>query len=135
MKFDLTLLIALGLASNCGLALSPQSSPTRLLELDITLVLHKRRMPWHILDMVCQLSIELAVCRAIKRHTLKLAIAVSLIGIKEPNEQCVLGPVYMGLSEVLTEIPEQNMLHQQHRSRMPRPIFPCPDPASTASAQ
>jgi hypothetical protein len=40
-------------------------------------------MPWHILLMARQMCIELAMCCAIERHTLELAVFVTLIGVKK----------------------------------------------------
>lgn len=58
-----------------------------LLELDITLVLHERGLPRHILLLLRQLPIELAMSGAVKRAPLQRAILVTLIGVKESSER------------------------------------------------
>lgn len=64
--------------------------PNMLLELDITLALHERGLPWHVTLMVRQLFIEFTMCRTVELHSLKLALRSALIGIKESNEQDTL---------------------------------------------
>ena len=56
----------------------------------MTLALHERGVPWHIILMIRQLCIELAMRSAIELHPLELAILASLIGIKEPSESGIL---------------------------------------------
>jgi hypothetical protein len=88
---------------NFELSLDSHSSLNLLLELDITLVLHKRGVPWHILLMIRQLCIELAMCSTIDCHPLGLSVSVALVGIKESGVPGVSETVYAELFfEILT---------------------------------
>lgn len=111
------------------LSLDLCSSLNLLLKFDITLALHERGVPWHILLMVRQLCIELAMCGAVERHPLELAISMSFISIKESSKPGILETVYTELFfEILTETPDLSTSCRQDRSRMPKPICPCLDP-------
>jgi hypothetical protein len=57
-----------------------------LLELDITLVLYERGLPWHILLLFRQFCIELAMCGTVKSTSVELAVSVALICIKESGK-------------------------------------------------
>ena len=121
---------------NFELPLDPHSILNLLLELDIALVLHESGVPWHILLMVRQLRIELAMCHAVERHPLKLTVSVPLIGIKESDEPGMSEIVYAEIFiEMLTETPGPSTSHRQVRSRMPKPTCPCLDPTSVAWAR
>jgi hypothetical protein len=115
------------------------SSLNLLLELDITLVLHERGVPRHIL-MVRQLSIELAMCGTVERHPLDLAISGAFIGVKEsvPAGYVRNSLLYMEhffSFEILTENPGPSTSHQQRQSRMQKPTCPYQDSTSVAWAR
>jgi hypothetical protein len=111
------------------LSLDPHSIFHLLLELDITLVLHERGVPWHILFLVCQLCIEVGMCGAIQRLPLDLPVCGALIGIKESSKTGRSESIHTELFfEKLTETPGPSMLCRQGRSRMPKPICRYLDP-------
>lgn len=121
---------------NHKVSLDPHSRLNLLLELDIALVLHKRGLPWYILLLFRQLSIELSMCGAINRHPLQLAVLVALIGIEESGEPGMSETIYVELFlEILTETPGRSATHRQGRSRMPKPTCPCLYPTSMARAR
>ena len=61
-------LVTLICISNIECSLDLHSSVNLLLELDITLILHEGGVPRHIILMVRQLRIELAMCSTVERH-------------------------------------------------------------------